>query len=277
MNAVAVRRGVTMAEYLAIEAASASLLGVLATKTPLHARAYVTLPREDTSALIMGEATHYAVLEPELFDARYAVPPKVDKRTKIGKETWDAWVAAHPKQVPLTADEYDAARGMLAATAAHGEALRYLEGFGQNEVTLTWRDDETGEACKARPDRLARVDGRTWVVDIKTCRSASPFMFAKAVSDYQYHQKAAWYLDALNILDPRPRQFLFVAVESKPPFAVALYQLTDEAIQQGRAENRSALKLLASCKASGVWPGYPPEVQFIDLPRWKQRDITEAV
>jgi hypothetical protein len=236
----------------------------------------MTQPREDTSALIMGEATHYAILEPELFGARYAVPPKVDKRTKIGKDEWAKWVADHPTQVPLTADEYEAARGMLAATAAHGEALRYLGGFGRNESTLTWLDGETGESCKARPDRIARVDGRTWVVDIKTCRSASPHMFAKAVAEYGYHQKAAWYLDALSLLDPRPRQFLFVAVENAAPHAIALYQLTDEALLQGRAENRAALKLLAECKRTGVWPGYPTEVQYIDLPRWKQREVTEA-
>jgi exodeoxyribonuclease VIII len=268
---VVVQRGLGMASYLAIDAASASLLHVLSTQTPMHAHVYMTTPREDTKALILGEAVHYAILEPELFDLRYAVPPKADKRTTAGKEAWAQWLAEHPTQVPLTADEYDAARGMLAATAAHGEALRYLEAEGANEITLTWTDEETGLACKARPDRVARVDGRTWVVDVKTCRSASPHGFAKAIAEYGYHRKSAWYLDALDLLDPRPRQFLFVATENKAPYALALYQLTDDAIQQGRTENRAALKLLATCKQSGIWPGYPADITYLDLPRWAQK------
>jgi hypothetical protein len=101
-------------------------------------------------------------------------------------------------------------------------------------------------------------------------------MFSKAVAEYGYHNKAAFYLDALTLLDPRPRHFLFVAVENTPPHALALYQLTEEAIHQGREENRAALKLLAECKRSGVWPGFPAEVTYLDLPRWKQREVTEA-
>lgn len=259
-----------MGSYLAIEAASASLLHVLATKTPMHAYAYMTEPREDTKALILGEATHYAILEPALFDLRYVEPPDVDSRTVSGKSEWAAWRVAHPQCVPMKHDEYLLAKGMQVAASAHAEALRFLQGPGLNESTLTWADEATGEPCKARPDRIVQVDGRTWVVDVKTCRSASPFKFSRAVADYGYHQKAAWYLDALALVDPRPRRFLFMAVENESPHAIALYELTDEAIDQGRAENAAALALLAECKRTKTWPGYTTEIQFIDLPRWAQ-------
>ena len=266
-----IQQNLTMAEYLAIDAVSASLLHKLATTTPLHARAYMTQPREDTAALILGEATHYAILEPELFHLRYCVAPKVDKRTKAGKEEWAEFVASHPKHVALSQEEFDAADAMRVATAAHGEALRYLHGPGMNEVTLTWTDKDTGLLCKARPDRICKVDGWTWVPDIKTCRSASPFMFSKAVAEYGYANKAAWYLDALDLKEKRERRFLFIAVESKPPHAVALYELTDEAIEQGRLENRAALLTLAECKKSGAWPGYDSGITYLDLPKWSQR------
>lgn len=273
---VLVRRGVTMGEYLSLDAASASLLHVLATKTPMHAYAFLTEPREDTKALILGEATHYAILEPTLFDARYAEPPDGDARTVKVKAEWEAWKLAHPNCVPIKHDDYVAAKGMNVATRAHAEALRYIEGPGMNEVTITWTDEATGEPCKARPDRICSVDGWTWVPDIKTCRSASPFMFAKAIADYGYHQKAAWYLDALDRIEKRARRFLFVAVESEVPHAIALYELTDEAIEQGRRENRAALELFAECKRTKTWPGYEPGVQYMDLPRWKQKEMVTA-
>jgi hypothetical protein len=265
-----------MAEYLAMDAASASLLHVLATKTPMHAYAYMTEPREDTKALILGEATHYAILEPDLFDLRYAEPPDVDGRTVAGKAAWSEWKAAHPQCVPMKMGDYLSAKRMQQAVLAHAEALRFLQGPGINETTLAWHDDATGEPCKARPDRICVVDGWTWVVDLKTCRSASPFMFAKAIAEYGYHNKAAWYLDALALRDPRPRRFLFAAVESEPPHALALYELTDEALEQGRAENRQALALLALCKRNKEWPGYDTAIQYVDLPRWKQKEMVTA-
>lgn len=266
-------RGMTMGAYLALDAASASLMHVLNTMTAAHAHVYQTEARKDTKALILGEATHYAVLEPQLFKVRYGVPPKGDMRTNVAKKSYADWVEANPNLVPLTDEEYAAAHGMLSATAAHGKALRYLDGPGINETTMTWTDKETGLACKARPDRITPVDGHTFVVDIKTCRSAAPWMFSKAVGDYGYHNKAAWYLDALNLLEPRERQFLFVAVENSAPYLVALYLLTDDALAQGREENRRALRLFAECKKSGVWPGYPNEISYIDLPKYKQRQV----
>lgn len=265
-----------MGEYLAIDAASSSLLHVLATKTPMHAYAYQTEPREDTNALIRGEATHYAVLEPELFDARYAEPPQGDGRTVAVKAAWAEWKLAHPNCVAIKHDDYSCAKGMNVAIRSHAEALRYIQGPGINETTLTWTDEETGEPCKARPDRICSADGWTWVPDIKTCRSASPRMFAKAIAEYGYHNKAAWYLDALDRVEKRPRRFLFLAVESEQPYAVALYELTDEAIEQGRQENRTALALYAECKRNKTWPGYPAGVQYIDLPKWKQKEMVTA-
>ena len=273
MNAIAslapgLHRDIPMADYLAMDGVSASLLHVLASSTPAHARVYMTQPREDTTALIVGEAAHYAILEPELFGSRYLLPPDVDRRTKDGKAEWAAFVAANPSGVALVHDEYHRALAMAEAVRAHSEAGRYLYGRGLNEVTALWDDD--GIACKARPDRVAAVDEWTWIVDVKTCRSASPHGFAKAIADYGYHQKAAWYVDALNALDPRERRFLFVAVEKEPPFAVALYELTDEAIGQGRAQNAAALATYRECRESGVWPGYPSGVEFLDLPKWAQ-------
>lgn len=276
MSEAMIRRGVSMGEYLALDAASASLLHVLATQTPMHAYAYMTEPREDTRALIRGEATHYAILEPELFDLRYAEPPQGDARTVACKAEWAAWKIAYPESVGIKHDDYVAAKGMNIAVRAHPEAMRFIAGAGMNEVTVTWTDEETGELCKARPDRVAGVGGRTWIVDIKTCRSASAFMFSRAVADYGYHQKAAWYLDALDRIEKRPRRFLFLAVESEPPHAVALYELTDEAIEQGRRENRVALALLAECKRTKTWPGYSTEIQYLDLPRWKQKEMENA-
>jgi len=261
-------RGVPMAEYLALDAVSASLLRSFR-KSPLHARHYMTQPREDTAALMVGEAAHYAILEPEKFSERYSVPPDVDRRTKVGREDWQAWIDSHPKCVPLRLEEYQAAQAISDRVKAHTEASRFLYGEGANELTLAWADDLV--LCKARPDRIAVVDKFTWLPDIKTCRDASPWAFAKAAWDYGYHNKAAWYLDgAAQLFGKAERRMVFIAVESAPPHAIALYELTDEAIAQGRQENAAALTAYRNAMATGYWPGYPNHVQYLDLPKFAQ-------
>lgn len=261
-----IHRGVSMAEYLALDAVSASLLHRFQ-PTALHARHYMTQPREDTTALMVGEAAHYAILEPDLFDARYAVIPQFG-RSNADKAAKADWISAHPSIVALKQDEYDAAIGISKAVRAHAEASRYLYGRGQNEVTLVWNNDLV--LCKARPDRIADVDGWTFVPDIKTCRNADAKWFSKAVHDYGYHQKAAWYLDALNAFAPRERRFLFIAVESAAPHAVAIYELTDDALAQGRDENAAALATYREAASTGIWPGYPTGIQYLDLPKYAQ-------
>ena len=49
-------------------------------------------PQKETPALVIGSAVHCAVLEPEEFGKRYAVGPRVDRRTKAGKEEWEAFL-----------------------------------------------------------------------------------------------------------------------------------------------------------------------------------------
>jgi exodeoxyribonuclease VIII len=62
---------------------------------------------------------------------------------------------------------------------------------------------------------------------------------------------------------------VFLVVEKKPPYAVAVYVLDPESIALGRAEYRRDLQLYAECKRTGVWPGYGDKIQTIGVPQWK--------
>ena len=61
-----IHKNVPMAEYLADPALSCSQSRGFR-RSPLHARWAMLHPREDTPALILGEATHYCCLEREKF------------------------------------------------------------------------------------------------------------------------------------------------------------------------------------------------------------------
>ena len=130
-----------------------------------------------------------------------------------------------------------------------------------------WRDESTGLQCKCRPDWLTN-DG-TLVVDLKTTEDASPKGFQKSVAGFFYHVQAAWYLHGLEQATHRcPEQFVFIAVEKKPPFAVAVYAADADMIREGWRTAERDLEVLAVCKDMDLWPGYSQAVEPISLPPW---------
>ena len=120
---------------------------------------------------------------------------------------------------------------------------------------------------RSRPDWL--LDDGSVIVDLKTTEDASPRGFQRSVAQYAYHQQAAWYLHGLEQASGIcPAQFVFVAVEKKPPYAVGVYAADAEMIKAGWEAAERNLERIAECRAANHWPGYGEDIQPISLPPW---------
>lgn len=258
--------GLTNAEYHARPEVSKSGLDLIH-RSPLHFWDRYLNPNRvaepPTDAMVIGSALHIRVLEPHLFDDEYAVAPHCDRRTKEGKMIWADFEQGAAGKTLLKAE--DAARIEAMAKAVHGhKAAKFLLTMaGQAEQSYFWTDDETGEKCKCRPDWHS-ADGRI-IVDLKTTEDASPGKFLRSsVLGWRYHVQAAFYMQGL----PSAEVFLFVVVEKKPPFAVAVYSLPPKLIERGLEEAKADLSLIATCRAADRWPSYSEEIEELPLPRW---------
>jgi hypothetical protein len=154
---------------------------------------------------------------------------------------------------------------MAAAVHTHPAAATLLTG-GYREITAYWEDKETGLPCRARPDYLN--DDMSLVADLKTCASAAPGAFSRAVNQYRYHVQDGWYRDGLKVLGCPVEHFAFICVENTPPHAVACYVLEPSAVDLGRELYRRDLKTYAICKQENRWPGYSEEIETLRLPNW---------
>ena len=63
-------------------------------------------------------------------------------------------------------------------------------------------------------------------------------------------------------------EFIFLAVEKEPPYAVAVYEATHEMLHTAQKQIAPLLDVYAECLKTDVWPGYKDELQQIQLPRW---------
>lgn len=260
-----ITHGVPFADYLTIDAISAHGLMQIE-RSPLHFWHGRQTPRAPTPAQALGTLTHLAILEWDRYQDAVVVAPDVDRRTKAGREAYKDFedtLRFDPDAIGATAEQDARARAMREAVMAQPFA-RALLADGAAEVTLQW--DLDGTACKARPDWVC--GGHEVVVDVKTAREADPTGFAKAAGAYTYHLQAAHYIDAAEQCGLGQRAFVFVAIETDPPYAVGLYQLDEEALRVGRIRRDRALDTYRDCLASGQWPGYATDILTLSLPKW---------
>lgn len=266
-------RGIDFDEYASWDAVNSHILNGLS-RTPAHVRhEMLSGGAEPTPSLEAGWLLHLAVLEPERYAAEVVVPPKVDRRTTVGKTAWRDFEAANAGKRLVDADTARKVEMMRDALLAHPSAGEYLRSRGANEISLVWVDATTEVICKARIDRVGYLGEWPIVGDVKTARNASRRAFERAVYDYGYHVQAQHYLAGLQAVSPIPdgqpfRRFCFFVVEVDPPHCVAVYEVDESALVVAEQERQKHLRTWRQCVETGKWPGYGDGVDLVSLPPW---------
>jgi exodeoxyribonuclease VIII len=210
----------------------------------------------------MGTAIHTAILEPECFEERAVACPKFEG--KGARANLAAWQNANKGKLVLKPEEMAVIDGILGSVRNHRTASELLK-QGNAEESFFWQDPLTGIVCKCRPDLWK--DGV--IVDVKSSLNASPEEFPKSIANMQYHLQAALYLDGVSaVLGEAFTDFVILAVEKEPPYAVATYRLDEATIDAGRMLYRKALRILRQCKMRGYYPGYADRLLAASLPAW---------
>lgn len=263
MTPPTIRHDLTNAEYHSSPAISKSGLDLIR-KAPALFRWRQKNRQLPTPALRWGTLIHLAVLEPWLLDQDIMVAPKIDRRTSAGKAEWEAFLIASENKELVTAEEMAELMATRDAVHAHPAAAKALAGTPTIEQSIFW--DHEGIACRCRPDA---VTASGVIVDLKTTRDASPDGFAKSIAQYRYHVQAAYYSDGYEAAFGRqPKGFVFIAVETEPPFLVAVYVASEAMIMRGRADYLADLETFRQCRDADEWPGYATAPITIDLPKW---------
>lgn len=244
----------TNQEYGSREGIRRSDLSILLTQTPMHLRYALDHPREDTPAYKFGRAAHKYILEESDFFNEFAVAPNVDRRTKAGKEAYEAFATDNVGKEVITEDDMAKIKDMAAVIDAYPLARQLLT--GQVEQSFWWTDSETGEVLKCRPDCLTEYEGKKYIVDYKTTDSCQDGHFERSVRNFGYKFQAGFYREGMFNNTFEDYGFAFVAQEKSAPYAVRVYFCTDEFINEGFEQFRKALATYHFCKESGNWFGY---------------------
>jgi len=272
--------------YHSWDALNSSKIGLIL-RSPAHLKASLDFPEQPTPDMLWGEAIHYAVLQPDEYEARYCgEPPEKPKgktfnaRYKEGKVNTAKWKAAvlqpwldeNEGKIRLPRHQLDSLDPIRQAIE-RTPAARHVLGLGLKESSYVWVDPTTGLLCRCRPD--VSGESRNLLVDLKSSRDARPEAFSRAMAAFGYYRQAPWYLDGVNAVlgEGTVTDFVFVVVEKYPPYGVGVYVLDRRDIERGRRENELALKKLAWCYEKDQWPGYGARISPIGLPRWARNQL----
>ncbi len=257
-------------EYHNAPGISKSGLDLIAKCPSLYKHRYIDGNHPDpTPAMLVGSLVHKLALEPDLFDQEFAVAPEISRRTKAGKIEWEAFVEANKGKKIVSHDDFRKAREMAEAVLIHPVAGGILKD-GMAEISMFHRlgegAGEEGTLVKVRPDWIVE----DVIADIKTTTDASATAFSRSCYNFGYHMQAALYMDVSRIMLRRQiNDFLFIAVENKEPYQVAIYRADKDMVEFGRAEYMRHLATYKMCLQLDKWPSYNDEsITTISLPRW---------
>lgn len=238
-------------------------------RSPAHFLHHITAERETSEALDFGKLFHASILEPETVEHEFAVlPDSIDRRTKVGKAEYAAFIESAQGRTVVTQDQKDLAERMAEAISLDPSANEIVfdaVATGRIEEAHVWTDGIHSIERKAKMDAVLK-DGS--VLDIKTTSDASPSAFSRSILSYGYHTQAAFYADAMLASGTEMRRFVIVAIEKTPPFAIGVYVLDRPAIDAGRRRVDEWISTYLDCKSRNVWPGYTPSPRLISIPTW---------
>ena len=227
-------------------------------RSPLHGWAkYVDPDRPDeepTPAMRFGTLVHALVLTPDTFAEEFVLAGSINRRTHQGKADYAA--LAESGKLVVTAKEYRAALEIVKAIQRHPVAGT-LFNAGEPEKILTVAREPHLWPLKGRLDWL---NPQPAIVELKTATDASPAGFLRAVYRHGYHLSAAFYRRLVSEATGTPEEAIphtFVVVETRYPYAVAVYPSSERLLAEGRDRWQQNLQRFDACWINNDWPSYP--------------------
>ncbi len=262
--------------YHALPAVSSGMLKRVLTDSPLHAKAVRDgLITPDSEAIDIGAAVHSLALTPQSFDREFISAKQCDDVVKTGDNagaqcqnsgvkcingSWLCGVHAKKyKSIPcdfagstvLKLDAYRRVKGIHSAIWADEKAAGILAAATDFELSVLWNDEDAGMLCKARFDIVCRELGI--LPDLKTCRSMRWFENDSYKAFYQVQM--AHYRAGAIVNEIGADVIALIAVESDDPHDVWVPEIHQELLDEGIEQRARAMKIVAWCEHTGVWPG----------------------
>lgn len=250
-------------EYFAHPAISASKINCFITSRAMYHDEYIAKAhnyRPVLDSMKFGSLLHAMAFNQPL-DGFY-VHEKVDRRTREGKALWPDIEFQAAGRVMIPEPMYSKVYDCMISLQAHPFMKSLMDRPHKVEYPLLF--ESLGMPCKAKLDYWAPDSGL--IVDLKTCYDIDKF--AQHFVSFGYHRSASFYLSA----EPNACTFLFLVVESQPPWRVKVFCPDFNSLCIAEQEICYALSEMKRCEETGDWTDPDYEIEFLGLPSGYRTD-----
>lgn len=239
-----------------------------------------------TDAMILGSALHCFILEQDKFFEEYIVlPNKLEMDSDFFRQESMAGDFGDNFEMPKTKTaktfKYVGGKNVIKQSDFHliRNMAQYLNTLpvvknvfkgGNAEVSIFWRDEETGLMCKCRPDYLTDK----YIADYKSINSINNINYS--IVDGDYYMQQAYYLQGLKaVTDCDHNNFIFIFQQKEAPHLVRNKSFNEELVEYGEQLFRHGLNIAKEHfdkYGSDIWVDEPSNYNnseylgFEDLP-----------
>jgi len=235
-------------------------------KSPLHYwDRYLNPDREkekDKAHYKFGRALHTSILEPNLFNSRYVVKPKIDGRKTENKKLKIQWEQDNLGKEILNDVDYEKIMRITDSIRRDKTTQWFIEGL-QYEKSIYWKEGDL--TCKIRPDGFDVPSGKSFILDIKSTTDASKRPFYYSAKNYGYFLQAAMLsIGYESLYGVKPDRVVYLAFEKESPYCSRIFNIPQRKIDEGTQEYYDLLSIYEECYCNNKWEGYPPEDLDLD-------------
>jgi len=224
----------------------------------------------------IGTAAHAYILEREKFHKMIVVaneapePENLNQDGSLNKKGANgtyikAVKAANPDMIVFEPFQYQAVVGYCESVLQIPDFGRFINlETGKVEVPYFIECKETGLMKKGRVDYLKT---EKFLCDLKFAASNDDFEIAKSFREYEYHLRAAYYLDLHNeTTGEEIDTFIYVIVSKGENPTCRILKLSERDINAGRVIYKERLRTIAECYKTGDWT--LNSIENYSLPDW---------
>ena len=261
------------AQYRALDKTHcyASMLKTLHTSSAKHLDI-----RKESESMAFGTLAHLYFLEPDKFASTVVVVPEFKPETKediekyaescvngVVGEVKRGWTnTTHCKEMKTAFEASVGSKSVISITdmtrlekmmestlETYPTMFNKLMRGGEAEVSVVmdrmphkYGETEFFVPGKARFDYMKEFGGDIVVADLKTCQSSHPKAFKHDSIKWGYDIQGAWYSDLGMAKFGKPVKFVFLAVETQPPFNAVFYDMSEEMYNYGKTKYANVLE-----------------------------------
>ena len=240
---------------------------------------------KESDALTFGKAMHHYILEKETFEFHYQVAERCCAILKSGTNKGQScghngiarnevgWVCGkhitteEEDDNTITADQMQSILRIGDALKGH-PVVKLLRQRGGTESSAVF--DVRGVLCKCRFDKIIEDKRFPAIIDLKSVRlgHGDRDKFQKALWDFDYAARAAFYVEAYRQIRGVEPVFIWVVVESEKPHAIGVYQASQNVISLGRFIFNNLIGSYKVARDTGVWSGYTTKIDELEMAEW---------